>query len=216
MNNVHEANRRYWNEAAGWWESLEEEGGLWQRCPSEPDLAFTGGALGLVRGVAGTLSGKDVCVVGSGDNHAAFALAGMGANLTSVDISERRLAVASKRARHLGLPINVRAGRCRRPESYRERGVRPGILLPRVLRLDCRPASGVQRDMPYPASRRPLRLLRHPPRSRDPGKTRSCRLRLRSHIGKPGPSTNEEGSLRLSSTGLLRTFSTPWRPPDSS
>ena len=105
MNNVHEANRRYWNEAAGWWESLEEEGGLWQRCPSEPDLAFTGGALGLVREVAGTLSGKDVCIVGSGDNHAAFALAGMGANLTSVDISERRLAVASKRARHLGLPI---------------------------------------------------------------------------------------------------------------
>ena len=105
MNTMHEANRRYWNEVAGWWERLEEEGGLWRRCPSEPDLAFAGGALGLVQEVAGTVSGKDMCVVGSGDNHAAFAFSGMGANVTSVDVSERRLAVASKRARHLGLPI---------------------------------------------------------------------------------------------------------------
>ena len=105
MNTMHEANRRYWNKVAERWERLEEEGGLWQRCPSEPDLAFTGSALGLVREVAGTVSRKDVCVVGSGDNHATFAFSGMGANVTSVDVSERRLAVASKRARHLGLPI---------------------------------------------------------------------------------------------------------------
>ena len=102
---MHEANRQYWNEAAGLWEGLEEEGGMWQRCPSNPELAFAGGALGLVREFGGAMSGKDVCVVGSGDNHAAFALAGMGAHVTSVDISERRLAVASKRARHLGLSI---------------------------------------------------------------------------------------------------------------
>ena len=106
MNTMHQANRGYWNEAAEWWERLEEEGGLWKRCPYEPELAFDeGGSLGLVREAAGTMSGKDVCVVGSGDNHAAFAFAGMGANVTSVDISERRLAVASRRAGHLGLPI---------------------------------------------------------------------------------------------------------------
>ena len=105
MNIMHEANRRYWNEVAEWWERLEEEGSLWKRCPGEPELAFAGGALELVREVCGTLSGKDVCVVGSGDNLAAFAFSGMGANVTSVDISERRLAVASERARHLGLSI---------------------------------------------------------------------------------------------------------------
>ena len=59
----------------------------------------------MVRKVAGPMTGKDVCVVGSGNNHAAFAFSGLGANVTSVDISVRRLAVASKRARHLGLPI---------------------------------------------------------------------------------------------------------------
>ena len=105
MNTMHQANRGFWNEAAEWWERLEEEGGLWKRCPYEPELAFDEGSLGLVREAAGTISGKDVCVVGSGDNHAAFAFAGMGANVTSVDISERRLAVASRRAGHLGLPI---------------------------------------------------------------------------------------------------------------
>ena len=105
MNTLHEANRRYWNEVAARWERLEEEGGVWQRCPREPELAFAGGALGLVHEVAGPMKGKDVCVVGSGNNHAAFAFSGMGANVTSVDISERRLTVASKRARHLGLPI---------------------------------------------------------------------------------------------------------------
>ena len=105
MNSMHEANRRYWDEAAEWWERLGEEGGVWQRCASEPELAFAGGALGLVREFVGAMSGKDVCVIGSGDNQAAFALAGMGAHVTSVDISEQRLAVASERARHLGLSI---------------------------------------------------------------------------------------------------------------
>ena len=106
MNTMHEANRRYWNEAAEWWERLEEEGGLWPRCPDEPELAFAGNALGLVREVVDTMSGKDVCVLGSGDNHAAFAFSGMGAKVTSIDISERRLAVASQRAKNLGLAIN--------------------------------------------------------------------------------------------------------------
>ena len=27
MNTMHEANRRYWEEAAEWWERLDEEGG---------------------------------------------------------------------------------------------------------------------------------------------------------------------------------------------
>ena len=105
MNTMHESNRRYWNEVAAWWERLEVEGGIWERCPAEPELAFAGGALGLVRDAAGDVGGKDVCVVGSGDNLVSFAFAGMGANVTSVDISDRRLAVAAERAKRLGLPI---------------------------------------------------------------------------------------------------------------
>ena len=51
------------------------------------------------------IDGRAVCVLGSGDNEVAFALTGLGANVTSVDISERRLAVAADRARTLGLQL---------------------------------------------------------------------------------------------------------------
>ena len=105
MNNMHDSNRRYWDGAAEGWEKLSDEEGFWRRCASEPGLAFAGGALELIREVGGDLSGRDVCVVGSGDNLAAFALAGMGANVMSTDISERRLEIASRRAEQLELPI---------------------------------------------------------------------------------------------------------------
>ena len=105
MINMHEANRRYWNGAAARWESLRDEDGLWRRCPDEPELAFAGGAFGLLCDVAGCMLGRDACVIGSGDNYIAFALSGMGANVVSIDISERQLEVAAKRANQLKLPI---------------------------------------------------------------------------------------------------------------
>ena len=105
MNEMHESNRRHWDKSSKWWENLRDQDGLWQRLPKEPEFGFAGGALEMIRNVADELSGKDVCVVGSGDNYAAFALCGMGANVTSIDISARQLAVASNRAKQLGLPI---------------------------------------------------------------------------------------------------------------
>ena len=44
-------------------------------------------------------------MLGSGDNLAAFALAGMGARVTSVDFSQVQLDIAAHRARELGLDI---------------------------------------------------------------------------------------------------------------
>ncbi|MCZ6676125.1 MAG: class I SAM-dependent methyltransferase [Candidatus Poribacteria bacterium] len=106
MNEIHESNRRHWDRAARKWEALRDEDGLWRRCHKEPDLAFEGGALELLREIAGDdLTEKDVCLVGSGDNYTAFALAGLGARVTSTDISQRQLDVASDRARQLGLSI---------------------------------------------------------------------------------------------------------------
>jgi len=48
---------------------------------------------------------REVCVLGSGDNEAVFALSGMGAFVTSVDISESQLETARERAEKLGLKI---------------------------------------------------------------------------------------------------------------
>lgn len=111
MNEIHEANRAHWNAAAEGWQQLRDEDQVWRRCHREPELAFDGQALEMIREYAGDLArkdagdmaGKDVCVIGSGDNLAAFALAGMGANVTSADISARQLAVAEQRALELGL-----------------------------------------------------------------------------------------------------------------
>jgi SAM-dependent methyltransferase len=73
--------------------------------PQQPELAFDGEALAMIRQFVGDLQGKEACVVGSGDNYTAFALAGMGANVTSTDISMQQLEIARQRAINLGLEI---------------------------------------------------------------------------------------------------------------
>jgi SAM-dependent methyltransferase len=105
MNEMHEANRRYWDANAEAWRQLRDRDDLWRRCPAQPELAFGGAALEMIRDFVGELRGKDVCVIGSGDNYAAFALAGLGAKVTSTDISAEQLAVAARRAEQLGLEI---------------------------------------------------------------------------------------------------------------
>ncbi len=103
-NQMHEANRKHWDANSSWWRALTE--GDWRNCVREPTLAFEAGALEMIGELAGsTLTGKKVCVIGSGDNYAAFALAGMGAIVTSTDISGGRIKDAAERARELGLDI---------------------------------------------------------------------------------------------------------------
>ena len=61
----------------------------------------------------GNLEYKKVCVLGSGDNLATFALAGLGAQVTSVDISQAQLDVGAIRAKQLGLQVDfVQADVC--------------------------------------------------------------------------------------------------------
>ncbi|MDE2728591.1 MAG: class I SAM-dependent methyltransferase, partial [Gemmatimonadota bacterium] len=107
---MHDANRRSWDNNAGSWAEMRDRDGLWRRCPEEPELGFSGGAYELIGSLAGSVEGKEVAVVGSGDNYAVFALSGMKASVTSIDISERQLEIASARADQLGLVIDfVRA-----------------------------------------------------------------------------------------------------------
>lgn len=110
VSEMHEANRRHWDATAQAWRDMRDRDGLWRRCPTEPQLAFAGDAFSQVRQWLGALQGRDACVIGSGDNYAAFALAGCGARVTSVDISQEQLDVAADRASELGLDITfVRA-----------------------------------------------------------------------------------------------------------
>lgn len=105
MAEMHEVNRRRWEATAAGYQQLAEADGAWRRCPQEPEVAFEGQALETIRECAGDLTGKKVCVVASGDNYAAFALAGLGAEVTSTDISDKQLQKAASRAAELGLQI---------------------------------------------------------------------------------------------------------------
>jgi len=106
MNEMHEANRKGWDAVSPKWQKGIDEKKDWRNFPSDPTLAFSPSELKYVE----KTKGCDVCVLGSGDNLAVFALAGLGARVTSVDISQTQLDIAAHRAEKLGLNITfVRA-----------------------------------------------------------------------------------------------------------
>ena len=106
MNDRHEENRACWNSWADWWRRKADQRGTWQKCHRNPELVLCPGEMRFLSDVRG----KDLCVLGSGDNEVVFALAGMGARVTSVDISEKQLEIAAERAGILGLNVSfVRA-----------------------------------------------------------------------------------------------------------
>ena len=70
MNLMHEANRRGWDAASAGWQATVERDVDWRRCPADPAVALIEKELELLADVAG----RDVCVLGSGDNLAVFAL----------------------------------------------------------------------------------------------------------------------------------------------
>ena len=102
MNTQHEQNRAAWNSWADWWREKADKRGIWRKAHLDPQLVLSPGEMRFL----GYVKGKDVRVLGSGDNEVVFALAGMGAAVTSVDISEKQLEIASERADVLGLDIN--------------------------------------------------------------------------------------------------------------
>ena len=101
MMQPHEANRAFWDASTEWWREKEDRRGLWMKARYDPSLILSPAEMTFLQNVGG----KHVCVLGSGDNEVALALAGLGGHVTSVDISERRLAVARERACALGLAL---------------------------------------------------------------------------------------------------------------
>jgi 2-polyprenyl-3-methyl-5-hydroxy-6-metoxy-1,4-benzoquinol methylase len=105
-NRFHQANRRRWDVGSASWAHRADTRGIWKRCHREPSLALHSAELKWFCDIAG----KSVAVLGSGDNQVVFALSGMGAKVTSVDISEQQIEVARSRAAALGLQVDfVRA-----------------------------------------------------------------------------------------------------------
>ena len=98
--------KAYWNETSDseWYRSLRTAEKI-QRLAEKPESAFHPAVMGLIRTFLPDVKGRRILLPSSGDNHAAFALAMMGARVTSADISERQLENASAIAGRLGLEI---------------------------------------------------------------------------------------------------------------
>jgi len=101
-NKFHEANRRRWEAGSESWARRADTRGIWRKCHLNPSLALHPDELRWLSDVAG----KRIAVLGSGDNQAVFALAGLGAKVVSIDISDSQIEVARKRAAILGLQVD--------------------------------------------------------------------------------------------------------------
>ena len=67
----HQANRAFWDASTEWWQEWEDRRGLWMRAYQEPRLVLREAEMRYVADIRGV----EVCVLGSGDNEVAFALA---------------------------------------------------------------------------------------------------------------------------------------------
>lgn len=105
-NEMIEQVKNFWNETSDseWYRSLRTDEKI-RLLQEKPESAFHPAVYELIRKYLPDLREKRILLPSSGDNHAAFALAMMGARVTSADISERQLENASAIAKQLGIDI---------------------------------------------------------------------------------------------------------------
>ena len=96
-----------WNKTADseWYKSLRTDGKI-KELINNPVSAFHPAVYDLIRKYFPDIKNKSILLPSSGDNHAAFAFALLGAKVTSADISERQLENAAAIADRLNLSID--------------------------------------------------------------------------------------------------------------
>lgn len=96
----------WWNKTSDsdWYQSLRTEEQI-HRLKEDPVSAFHPAVYELIRKYLPDLKDRRILLPSSGDNHAAFALALMGTQVTSADISERQLENAAEIVKRLHLDI---------------------------------------------------------------------------------------------------------------
>ena len=106
MNEQLQAIKEHWDKTAdsAWYQSLRTEEKI-AALMEEPARAFHPAVYRMIREFAPDLRGKKALLPSSGDNHAAFALALLGAEAVSADISERQLERARSIADRYGWNI---------------------------------------------------------------------------------------------------------------
>ena len=95
-------NKNSWNAGAEAYSAFNHSEKLMDRIVENPANAFHHTTWDIIKKYVPDLRGKTICVPSSGDNHAVFAFAMLGARVTSCDISENQLANAERIARKYG------------------------------------------------------------------------------------------------------------------
>ena len=105
-NEITDRIKAFWNETSDseWYKSLRTDEKI-RGLKEKPESAFHPAVYELIRKFLPEVKGRHILLPSSGDNHAAFAFAMMGAHVTSTDISERQLENASVIAEQLRLDI---------------------------------------------------------------------------------------------------------------
>ncbi|MBQ8596638.1 MAG: class I SAM-dependent methyltransferase, partial [Lachnospiraceae bacterium] len=96
-----------WNKTSDseWYKSLRTDEKI-EELVNNPASAFHPEVYNLINKYIPDLKDKRILLPSSGDNHAVFAFALLGANVTSADISERQLENAAEIAERLNLKID--------------------------------------------------------------------------------------------------------------
>lgn len=104
---VVEKNKEDWNANAENWAKLNHAERMLRPVLEFPPKAFPKTIWELLRKYYPDFKGKRICVPSSGDNHAVFAFALLGAQVTSCDISENQLANAKRIAEREGISKSI-------------------------------------------------------------------------------------------------------------
>ena len=102
-----EKNRKNWDAYAGEYARFNHAPEILQPVLDDPAKAFHSATWNLLRQFFPDFRGRRVCVPSSGDNHAVFAFARLGAQVTSCDISEHQLAYAREAAQRAHLDNSI-------------------------------------------------------------------------------------------------------------
>jgi ubiquinone/menaquinone biosynthesis C-methylase UbiE len=102
-NEMHEANREWWDKKVLDWQKWEED--VWNKNRGKMSFNLDRRMQEIVDEFIGNPQGKKACAIASGDNFAVFALTMMGMKVTSTDISELRLNIARVRAEILNMDV---------------------------------------------------------------------------------------------------------------
>jgi len=100
-------NKTNWNQRAAAYSAFNHSEKIMKRMIDNPANAFHNTTWEIISRYVPNLRGKRVCVPSSGDNHAVFAFAMLGAQVTLCDLAENQLANAQRMAQKHGWEASI-------------------------------------------------------------------------------------------------------------